>query len=183
MVYKSSSPTKDGRCWQFRCWYTDPLGNRKQFNSKKYLTKKEAQREEAIFTSGTQAILSDSATLLEIMVLFINSKENIARNNTKKYYKQGLASWEKYGKVKLCDFSTNTYLSFLNDCSKLKPNTTNLYIVFLRSALQHFSKVYSVPVNRQLNILQKVADNQVKKLKYYSYEDYQKYSNTHIDQS
>ena len=37
------TPTKDGRCWYFRIYK-----NGKQFNSKKYFTKKEAQDEEAL---------------------------------------------------------------------------------------------------------------------------------------
>lgn len=43
-IYKSSEPTKDGRCWYFRSYK-----NGKQFKSKKYFTKKEAQDEEALY--------------------------------------------------------------------------------------------------------------------------------------
>lgn len=42
-VYKSKSPTKDGRTWYFRIYI-----NGKQYKSKKYLTKKEALDEEAL---------------------------------------------------------------------------------------------------------------------------------------
>ena len=172
MVYKSSSPTKDGRCWQFRVWYTDPYGERKQFNSKKYLTKKEAQKEEALFSNTTQVVLSDSTTLSEIMELFVKSKENIARNNTKKSYKQSINIWSKFGKVRLCDFTTNTYELFLKQHEKLKPRTINVHIIFLRTALKYFAKVYDVSVHRQLNILQKVNEEEAVKLRYYSYQEY-----------
>ena len=43
-VYKSDNPTKDGRSW-----YYVSYKNQKQYKSKKYKTKKEAQDEEAIF--------------------------------------------------------------------------------------------------------------------------------------
>lgn len=41
--------TKDGRSWYFRCYYTDVFGNRKQYESPKYYTKKEANEEEHKF--------------------------------------------------------------------------------------------------------------------------------------
>ncbi len=43
-VYKSKSPTKDGRAWYFRIYK-----NGKQFESQKYFTKKEALAEEGLF--------------------------------------------------------------------------------------------------------------------------------------
>lgn len=47
-VYKGK-PTKDGRCWYFRAYKKDSLGNNHQYSSDKYMTKAEAKENEAIF--------------------------------------------------------------------------------------------------------------------------------------
>ena len=44
--FKSSTPTKDGRCWFFKIQYRDSLNNLKLYTSKKYATKTEAKDEE-----------------------------------------------------------------------------------------------------------------------------------------
>lgn len=48
-VYKDEKKTKDGRCWYFKVYKKDFEGNNKAFKSKRYLTKKEAIDEEALF--------------------------------------------------------------------------------------------------------------------------------------
>lgn len=48
-VYKDNTKTKDGRQWYFKVYKKDFDGNSKAFKSKRYLTKKEAQEEEALF--------------------------------------------------------------------------------------------------------------------------------------
>ena len=48
-VYKNKNPTKDGRCWYFKVYKKDFEGNNKAFKSKRYLTKKEAIDEKALF--------------------------------------------------------------------------------------------------------------------------------------
>ncbi len=41
--------TKDGRHWYFTCYYTNIQGNKKQYKSKMFLTKQEAEKEELLF--------------------------------------------------------------------------------------------------------------------------------------
>ncbi len=41
--------TKDGHSWYYRCYYTDMYGNRKQKESEKFFTKKEAKDAEMEF--------------------------------------------------------------------------------------------------------------------------------------
>lgn len=48
-IYKDSNKTKDGRSWYFKVYKKDYLGNNKVYKSKRYLTKKEATDEQAIF--------------------------------------------------------------------------------------------------------------------------------------
>lgn len=48
-VYKDNNKTSDGRCWYFKVYKKDINGVNKAYKSKRYLTKKEAQEEEALF--------------------------------------------------------------------------------------------------------------------------------------
>jgi len=48
-IYKSKTPTKDGRSYYFMLYKKDNMGNNKKYMSKKYKTKIEAKEEEAKF--------------------------------------------------------------------------------------------------------------------------------------
>lgn len=48
-IYKDKSKTKDGRCWYFKVYKKDFSGVSKAYKSKRYLTKKEAEEEQALF--------------------------------------------------------------------------------------------------------------------------------------
>lgn len=48
-VFKDKNKTSDGRCWYFKVYKKDFNGINKAYKSKRYLTKKEAQEEEALF--------------------------------------------------------------------------------------------------------------------------------------
>ena len=48
-VYKSQESTKDGKSYYFKLSYLDAFGKRKQYKSKKFKTKKEAEKAEAVF--------------------------------------------------------------------------------------------------------------------------------------
>lgn len=48
-IYETKKPTKDSRKYFFRCYYTDKYGAKKQYESKKYLGKRECERAERKF--------------------------------------------------------------------------------------------------------------------------------------
>ena len=48
-IYKDANKTKDGRCWYFKVYKKDFDGINKAYKSKRYLTKREATEEEALF--------------------------------------------------------------------------------------------------------------------------------------
>ncbi len=48
-VFKDNNKTSDGRCWYFKVYKKDINGVNKAYKSKRYITKKEAQEEEALF--------------------------------------------------------------------------------------------------------------------------------------
>ena len=68
-IYKGT-PTKDGRIYFFRVKYKTLLGDIKDYSSKKFKTKKEAEHEERLFkiNSEKQNISSITLTFNDIYV-------------------------------------------------------------------------------------------------------------------
>lgn len=74
-VYKSNKPTKDGKSYYFRVRFKDPFGNNKQFNSKKYKTKKEAEKAEAIFRLSNEQTPKSEYTFNFVAKPFLEEKK------------------------------------------------------------------------------------------------------------
>lgn len=59
--------TKDGRHWYFTCYYTNIQGNKKQYKSKMFLTKQEAEKEELLFLAKR-----DNPTLVKFDIVSLD---------------------------------------------------------------------------------------------------------------
>lgn len=59
--------TKDGRHWYFTCYYTNIQGNKKQYKSKMFLTKQEAEKEELLFLAKR-----DNPTLVKFDIISLD---------------------------------------------------------------------------------------------------------------
>ena len=89
MAIYEDKPTKDGRKYYFRVKYKDLLGNAKDYSSKKFKLKKEAEHEERLFklniekqnTSSISLTFSDIYT--EYMVRHSKEikKQSVIRTN------------------------------------------------------------------------------------------------------
>ena len=103
--YKSTAPTKDGRCWYFKVQYKDSLNNTKVFISKKYATKTEAKDEERKYINkvNEKKRAPIDMTIGDLWQKFLEYKDDKVRISTKrgyhhteKYIKRGLnASYMK----------------------------------------------------------------------------------------
>lgn len=59
--------TKDGRHWYFTCYYRNIQGNKKQYKSKMFLTKQEAEKEELLFLAKR-----DNPTLVKFDIVSLD---------------------------------------------------------------------------------------------------------------
>lgn len=119
-IYKSNNPTKDGRSWYFRIYK-----NGKQYESKKFLTKKEAQDEEALFKLKRDNPINKSfivvvgdyikeAEKLDKYLTFLSKKRNLNAHilpffknyNINKINAQTICEWAEYMNKK--NLSINT---------------------------------------------------------------------------
>jgi integrase len=76
-VYKSKKPTKDGRQYFFRVKYKDIFGVSHDYSSSKFLTKKEATSEEALYLVkiNNQQVATSSVTLEQVFLDYYNQKK------------------------------------------------------------------------------------------------------------
>ncbi|MBQ8892678.1 MAG: site-specific integrase [Bacilli bacterium] len=81
---KENKWTKDGKKYQFRCYYTDIYGNRKQKESGLFLKKKEAEEAERNFLSSvnSQNILSVDVSFQNVYDDWISFKRKKVRSTT-----------------------------------------------------------------------------------------------------
>lgn len=96
-VYKDKNKTADGRSWYFKTYKRDFHGVNKAYKSKKYMTKKEAQEEEALFILKRDNPVNKSFLLIskdyfnEMYKIrkesTVYSYENAFKNNIEPYFR------------------------------------------------------------------------------------------------
>lgn len=143
-VYKSKSPTKDGRSWYFRAYK-----NNKQYESKKYLTKKEAQDEEALFILKRDNPINKNFEI--VMNDFIKEVERTSKYLTYLNKKKDLnvhirPFFKNYNINKINAQTICEWAEYMNN-KKLSINTKNKIKSELKQVFDHAIKFYGLEIN------------------------------------
>ena len=174
MVYKDTHKTKDGRCYYFQV-----MINRKLYKSKRYLTKKEAQDEEAKYRLNHN----------DYNRIKFKTVAECFFDNIKEYRK--LSTYQTYIEVynkHICPFFEDYDLfsinilelkNFREKCLKINLSTRYLNKInnVLNLILDYASVNYGYTnVNRSLGNYQEKKDKVIKeKIRYMTYEEYLKF--------
>lgn len=86
-VYKSKTPTKDGRSWFFKVSRKAYDGTFKPYVSKKYKTKGEATKEEALYLATSFEVKGSNATINDLFNMYFSKKEKEVKPQTLKKIK------------------------------------------------------------------------------------------------
>ena len=173
--------TKDGRSWYFKVYKKDFEGNNKAYKSKKYLTKKEAIDEEAVFILKKENPLHKRFSIIA----------NDYFNNLYKTNKESTAySYESYYKNHICEFFCKKYIDEIDIATlkqwkeymlkkKLNINTLNKAYSILSSIFNYAIQNYGLSINyvQILGCFKEKRDKVVQnndKLKYITYEQFVK---------
>ena len=98
--------TKDGRSWYFKVYYNDLQGNRKQYKSKKYVSKKDAQDGERIFLmSLTDKVDSKDMTFKDLILDYKIFQEDKVKITTLMLYEKKNRKIQDFNNIKIKDFS------------------------------------------------------------------------------
>lgn len=178
-VYKDNNKTKDGRQWYFKVYKKDFNGNNKAFKSKRYLTKKEAIEEEAIFLMKRDNPLKKKFILIaESYFKELNkirkgstvySYENAYNKNIKQYF-------EKYYIDEINVKIINEWKEALEN-KNLKTTYLNKLHNILKSIFDFAIRNYGLTINpaslsgRFKNKNDKIIKDS-EKLRYITYDDF-----------
>lgn len=170
--------TKDGRSWYFLAMYTSLDGTRKQKESKKYSTKKEALEAERKFLDNCahEGIDTANLTFQQLKEKFFEFKKNkVAEGTLNTYYAQSkFLEW--FDKFKISSLNVQIFdrwqsymyeqentISFKNDV-----------LTLLKSILNYGIKRLSLDLNKfYSNIIPFEDPNAIKKeMEFYTYKEY-----------
>ena len=183
-VYKST-PTKDGRQYFFRIKYKDVFNNIKDYKSQKYLTRKEAIKEEANFRTNNLSQKKSIAnyTIDDIFKEYIEEHSKEIKPQTKLKILSRYNLLEPIKDIKIENFNLTKYrqlkLHLENakyDGNKYSVDYLNKVLGILRNIIKYSTKYYNTSDNilkyidnfKSINIYKKEMD-------FYTYEEFQKF--------
>lgn len=181
MSVRKSTPTKDGRSWIFETRYTNLLGEKKRYTSKKFKSKKEAIEGERIFLlTLTDKMNYNDMTFEDLYNKYIEHQESHSKATTMhSYYKR----WEylkSIEKVKVCDFSTTHYELWRKNMEKL--NISDAYKndiqKFLKILLNFGTKWYGLNFSTVYNKITNFNDPNAPlkdEMLFFTYDEYKKF--------
>lgn len=180
-VYKSKKATKDGRQYFFRVKYKDILGVIHDYSSPKFLTKKEASQEEALFKVNISSQTSqniNSITLNSIFNEFIEFKSKKIKPQSITSLRTRYRHLKPISDKKINDLNFNTYNGLIKELDKkdLSIEFKNRVLGLFKELIKYSNRYY----NTSDSIL-KFVDSYShigytkKEMLTYSFEEYQKF--------
>lgn len=168
-VYKSKTPTKDGRAWFFKISYVDSLSNVQKFVSKKYKTKGEASEEERKYLNAVDEnkMAPDSMTIGELWNKWMEFQDPQVRISTKNGYKHTEKYIRNLFNIKCINFNLKNYedwRKYLEGVDSLNDVSKNDKQKVLRALLNFGRKHYNFDFLKITSMMRKFDNpNEIKK--------------------
>ena len=185
-IFKADIPTKDGKQWVFYTRYTTLTGERKQFKSKKFFTKKEAQESERLFFLELDKYKSDNnMTFKELYLSFYDYQKDKVKSTTMNTYLDRMRYMELLDNIKAKDFNIQHFEMWRKKILSYKlSNKTRNYIYKLLKTIMNFgTKWYSLNFNQVYNKMTNFTDpNEIKKeMSFWTHEEFTKFISVEDD--
>lgn len=175
-VYKGTK-TQDGRSFYFRKKYKDIFGMQKDYTSRKYLTKHEAEQEEAKFILKIKEVSSVSITLKEAYILYRNELSHNVKKQTLIKTDNLFRYYEMLQDEKINSLNVNHYRKFklYLDSLPYQAHYKNKILGVLRRVLQYSARYYGTSINL-VNYIETYRDNTIKKeMEFFTFQEYKKF--------
>ena len=155
MAIYESKPTKDGRKYYFRVKYKDILGNVKDYSSKKFKLKKEAEHEERLFKLNIEKQSASAVT-----ITFSDIYAEYMVRHSKEIKKQSV-------------IRTNNLFRKEIEERNYTPNYANKILSLLKRLIEYSNKYYNTS-DRIIKFIDnfKSANEFKKEMKFFTYEEY-----------
>lgn len=173
---------KDGIKYSFTLRYTDIFGNTKQYTSKGYDTKKEAELEEAKFRIKVQEnkISFSNITFKDTFQEYIEYKGKDMKKQSIKKVENIYKILEPLDNIKVSSFDLPTYKKFqiYLDQKNYSVEYKNKVIGLIKRLIHYCNKFYNIN-DTMLNYIEKYKHvNEIKKeMQFFTYEEFQKFIN------
>lgn len=155
-VYKAKEKTKDGRQFYYSISYVDIYGAQQRIKSKKYLTKKEAEKAEAKQLLELEKAATETMTFNKLSVFFLEERKNRMKSQSfirlQNMLKHMLATLGDVQVNKLTVFQFQRALEHLDKVTygkgkKLSPNYKNKIIRAFKQMIAFGNKRYNLYTN------------------------------------
>lgn len=181
-VYKDNNKTKDGRTWYFKVYKEDFGGNLKAYKSKRYLTKKEAQEEEALYILKRDNPSNKQFGL--VVNDYFQNLEKIRKESTVYSYKKDYNGHIKpfFEKMNICTISVKNIREWAEtlENKNISVSYKNKIHNILNKIFDFAIKNYDLPSNpsRIFGTFQEKNDKIIKdedKLRYITLDEFNKF--------
>lgn len=172
--------TKGGTKYSFTLRYTDIFGNTKQYTSKGYDTKKEAELEEARFRVKVQEnkVSSSSVTFDDIFMEYIEYRKKDMKIQSIKKLENLYKVFEPIGKKKINDFNLSDYKQFVLyiESKGYSIEYKNKIIGLLKRLIRYSCKFYNTK-ETMINFIEnfKEVNRMKKEMEFFTYEEFEKF--------
>lgn len=147
-IYKSETPTKDGRAYYFTVSYTDNSGAYKQYKSKKYQTKRECQKAEAHFLSNIgEYITGKGITFQQAATEFLAfQQQQMKPRSYRNLEVKANHVINLIGNLKVDSLTSQQYQKFIQDVRQLgyKTDYLNDILATAKRIVKHAAKMHNV---------------------------------------
>ena len=151
-VYKSTEKTKDGNSYYYSIHYVDSYGKSHRIKSKKYKTKKDAEKAEAKKLLELDKLPSETLTFNQVALAFLPEKQKKVKLGSYKAFVNALNhALDVLGDIQVDKLTNHQYEQFLRHLDGLKRNgkafsgkTKNRSVSALKQLIQFSYKRYNL---------------------------------------
>lgn len=172
--------TKDGRKWNFHVRYKDLDGKTRQYQSKLYKTKPEAQEAERIFLLELDKYRPDNnMTFRDLYLAFYKYQEDKVKETTLHTYKDRMRYMALLDNIKVKDFNLQHYEMWRKKILEynLSNRTRNYIYKFLKTIMNFGTKWYGLNFSQIYPKMTNFTNpNEIKKeMEFWTYEEFNKF--------
>lgn len=172
--------TKDGRKWIFYTRYKDLDGRTKQYKSKKYINKKEAQEAEKQFYLKFDKYRHDNnMTFKDLYTAFYDYQKDKVKETTLHTYHDRIRYMALLDNIKVKEFNIQHYEAWRKKILeyKLSNRTRNYIYKFLKTIMNFGTKWYGINFNEIYPKMTNFTNpSEIKKeMEFWTYEEFAKF--------
>jgi len=176
-VYKDTTKTKDGRQWYFVISYTTLDGRYKNYKSKKFKTKREAELEESKFLLDKGYADTDKITFSVLIDHYLTEKENTLKPRTLERYKNHFHKIDNLlGHIEVKALTKVQYDEFRNIIldSDFAISSKNTIFMFVKSLINYGSLHFDIYNSIPFKYLP-LKDNRIKTMDFYTLDEFNQF--------